>query len=155
MLPITQPDDCWIGVRIAFLLLCCGFVAFSPVALAETRTDSERLERLERAVDLLQRRNAELEAEVKSLKKEKTSAPAPLTTDKRSHFVPDSKSYVEKSETTEEKKPIYVIPGASEIKLALGGFIQMQYEAGDVFAFEGRFGSAAIDDRFRLRRARS
>jgi phosphate-selective porin OprO/OprP len=30
----------------------------------------------------------------------------------------------------------------------------MQYEAGDAFAFEGRFGSAAIDDRFRLRRAR-
>ena len=55
---------------------------------------------------------------------------------------------------TEEKEPIYVVPAGSEIKLALGGLLQTQYEAGDVSAFEGRFGSAAIDDRFRLRRMR-
>ena len=92
---------------------------------------------------------------MKTLKKEKTSPPKNLTSEKRSRFVPDSKSFVaDKTETTEEKKPLYVVPAASEVKLALGGFIQMQYEAGDVFAFEGRFGSAAIDDRFRLRRAR-
>ena len=77
-----------------------------------------------------------------------------MAPDKRSKFVPDSKAYVENKETVEEKKQIYVVPGASETKLVLGGFIQMQYEAGDVFAFEGRFGSAAIDDRFRVRRAR-
>ena len=46
------------------------------------------------------------------------------------------------------------MPAGSEIKLALGGLLQTQYEAGDVSAFEGRFGSAAIDDRFRLRRMR-
>src|SRR5438105_7027846 len=139
---------------IVVALLCFGF-AVSPAAFAETKTDSERLERLERAVELLQKRNTELEAEVKSLKKEKPSPPKNLTSEKRSRFVPDSKSSVaEKTETTEEKKPLYVVPAASEVKLALGGFIQMQYEAGDVFAFEGRFGSAAIDDRFRLRRAR-
>ena len=120
--------------------------------------EAQRLERLERAVDLLQRRNAELEAEVRSLKKEKLPAPkspAPLAEEKRSHFTPDSKgTVVEKTEVTEEKKPVYVVPGASEIKLTLGGLLQVQYEGGDVFAFEGRFGSAAIDDRFRLRRAR-
>jgi phosphate-selective porin len=139
---------------VAFILIL-GF-AFSPAVLAETRSESERLERLERAVELLQQRNAELEAEVKSLKKDKPTRPAAaLAEERKSHFVPDSKSaVVEKSETTDEKKPVYVIPGASETKLTLGGFIQMQYEAGDVFAFEGRFGSAAIDDRFRLRRAR-
>ena len=139
---------------VVVALLCFGF-AVSPAAFAETKTDAERLERLERAVELLQKRNTELEAEVKSLKKEKTSPPKSLTSEKRSRFVPDSKSSVaEKTETTEEKKPLYVVPAASEVKLALGGFIQMQYEAGDVFAFEGRFGSAAINDRFRLRRAR-
>jgi phosphate-selective porin len=80
---------------------------------------------------------------------------APLNAEKRSRFVPDSKSaIVEKTETTEEKKPVYVVPGASEIKLTLGGLLQTQYEAGDVFAFEGRFGLAAIKDRFRIRRAR-
>jgi phosphate-selective porin OprO/OprP len=140
------------SVAVGFLCFC---FAVSPAAFAETRSDSERLERLERAVELLQKRNAELEAEVKSLKNEKPAPPKSMSSEKRSHFVPDSKSVVaDKTETTEEKKPLYVIPGASEIKLALGGFIQMQYEAGDVFAFEGRFGSAAIDDRFRLRRAR-
>ena len=132
--------------------LCFGAFALSGFA-AEAKTDSERLEKLERAVELLQKRNAELEQEVKSLKKEKPSAPT-LSETKRSRFVPDSKSYVEKTETTVEKKPVYVVPGASEIKLMLGGFLQTQYEAGDVFAFEGRFGSGAIKDRFRLRRAR-
>jgi phosphate-selective porin OprO/OprP len=36
----------------------------------------------------------------------------------------------------------------------LGGFIQMNFEDGDVSAFEGRFGQTALKDRFRLRRAR-
>jgi hypothetical protein len=138
---------------LGFTLFCLGFAA-PRLAAAEARSDSERLEKLERAVELLQMRNAELEAEVKSLRNEKHSAPKNLTGEKRSHFVPDSKSAVVEQTETKEKPP-YVIPGASEFKLTLGGFIQMQYEAGDVFAFEGRFGSAAIDDRFRLRRAAS
>lgn len=121
--------------------------------VAETKSDSERLEKLERAVELLQKRNAELEQEVRSLKKQKPSPPV-MSEENRSRFVPDTKSYVEKVETTEEKKPVFVVPGASEIKLVLGGLLQTQYEAGDVSAFEGRFGSGAIDDRFRIRRMR-
>jgi phosphate-selective porin OprO/OprP len=144
---------------VALCVLCLVALPFQS-AIAETKSDSERLEKLERAVELLQKRNAELEQEVQSLKKQKSSttvsasAPAPLATEKQSHFVPDPKSYVEKTEVKEEKKPVYVVPGASEIKLTLGGLLQTQYEGGDVFAFEGRFGSAAIDDRFRVRRAR-
>jgi phosphate-selective porin OprO and OprP len=145
---------------VSAALVCLLFFTAPRLARAETKPDSERLEKLERAVELLQQRNALLEAEVKSLKKQKSSsptstaaaAPAPLQDEKRSHFVPDSKSSV--VEAVEEKKPVYVVPGASEFKLTLGGLLQVQYEAGDVFAFEGRFGSAAIDDRFRLRRAR-
>src|ERR1700716_2149582 len=153
MLPITRPNDRCTATRIAIWFLCCGILV-TPPAFAQSRTDSERLERLERAVELLQKRNAELEQEVKSLKKEKPSAPAPLSAEKRSRFVPDSKSYVEKSETTEEKKPVYVVPGGSEYKLTLGGYIQANFEGGDVSAFEGRFGLTALKDRFRLRRAR-
>lgn len=140
-------------------MLC--LVAFPfQTGLAETRSDSERLEKLERAVELLQKRNAELEQEVQSLKKQKspttvsTSTPAPSATETQLNPVPDSKSYAGKTEVTEEKKPIFVVPAASEIKLSLGGLLQTQYEAGDVSAFEGRFGSGAIDDRFRVRRAR-
>ncbi len=54
----------------------------------------------------------------------------------------------------EEKPRIYVTPRASEFKLVLGGYIQMNLEDGDVSAFEGRFGQTALKDRFRLRRAR-
>ena len=133
------------------IIALCGCALALPGFAAEAKSDSERLEKLERAVELLQKRNAELEQEVKSLKKEKP-VPTSLSESKKTKFVPDSKSYVET--TVEEKKPIYVVPGASELKLTLGGFLQAQYEAGDVFAFEGRFGSAAIKDRFRIRRAR-
>ena len=131
-----------------------GFTLAAPAAeSAAAKSDSERLEKLERAVELLQQRNAELEQEVKSLKKQKSPAPT-LSAEKRSKFVPDSKSDVVKTEATEEKKPIYVLPGGAEFKLTLGGYIQANLESGDVSAFEGRFGLTALKDRFRLRRTR-
>ena len=51
---------------------------------------------------------------------------------------------------------MFAAAGATEFKLTLGGFIQTQIEAGDVLAFEGRFGTGSneIKDRFRIRRAR-
>jgi phosphate-selective porin OprO/OprP len=143
------------NVRFAIWTLALGAFALTSFA-AETRaaqSEAERLEKLEKAVELLQQRNAELEREVSSLKKQKPSAPV-LSSEKRSKFVPDGKSYVEKSETTEEKKPVYVIPGGSEYKLTLGGYVQANFESGDVSAFEGRCGLNALKDRFRLRRAR-
>ena len=66
----------------------------------------------------------------------------------------DGKTYVEKEVVLPEKPPVYVLPRGPEIKLTLGGFIQVNFEDGDVQAFEGRFGSQALKDRFRLRRAR-
>ena len=50
------------------------FVALQPLT-AQTSSDSARLEKLERAVEQLQKRNAELESEVNSLKKQTASAP--------------------------------------------------------------------------------
>jgi phosphate-selective porin len=139
------------AVRVAF---CAFFLSAFPFAVgAAEKSESERLEKLERAVELLQQRNAELEQEVKSLKKQKSPAPM-LSAEKRSKFVPDSKSAVEKTETTVEKKPVYVLPGGAEFKLTLGGYIQANFESGDVSAFEGRFGLTALKDRFRLRRTR-
>ena len=67
----------------------------------------------------------------------------------------DGKSYVEKAVVEEEKPPVLCRSArASELKLVLGGYIQANFEGGDVSAFEGRFGQTALDDRFRLRRAR-
>jgi len=118
-------------------------------------SESERLQKLERAVEQLQKRNAELEREVSSLKKQGTSAVEPGATGKRKTVVTyDGKTYVEKSVAVEEKPPIFVVPRASEFKLVLGGYIQVNLEDGDVSAFEGRFGQTALKDRFRLRRAR-
>jgi len=137
-----------LAVSVVFLLSCL------PLRAADSGlSDAERLQKLEKAVQQLQQRNADLEREVSSLKKQKPPAPV-LSAEKRSKFVPDGKSYVEKSDATEEKIPVYVVPGASEYKLTLGGYIQMNLESGDVSAFEGRFGLTALKDRFRLRRAR-
>jgi phosphate-selective porin len=118
---------------------------------AQTASQAERLEKLERAVEQLQKRNAELEAEVRSLKKQTASVPEGKMKTKVTY---DGKSYVEKALVEKEKAPLYVLQRGPELKLVLGGFIQANFEGGDVSAFEGRFGQTAVDDRFRLRRAR-
>jgi phosphate-selective porin len=117
---------------------------------AQPASESERLQKLERAVEQLQKRNAELEAEVSSLKKQQ-AAVVPEGKMK-TKIISEGKTYVEK--VVEEKPPIYVQQRGSEIKLVLGGFIQINFEDSDAFAFNGNFGQSAIKDRFRLRRAR-
>jgi len=118
---------------------------------AQTASQAERLEKLERAVEQLQKRNAELEQEISGLKKQAAVAPEGKMKTKAFY---DGKSYAEKAVVEEEKPPVFVVPRASELKLVLGGYIQVNFEGGDVSAFEGRFGQTAVDDRFRLRRAR-
>src|SRR4029453_6411672 len=124
--------------------------ALRPVA-TEAASESDRLEKLERAVEQLQKPNAELEAEVRSLKQQTAAVPDSKF---KTKVTQDGKTYVEKSVHQVEKLPIYVQPRGSELKLVLGGFVQVNFEDGDVSAFEGRFGQTALKDRFRLRRAR-
>ena len=133
-------------VLISVLLV----TALRPAAM-EAASESDRLERLERAVEQLQKRNAELEAEVRSLKQPTAAVPDGKF---KTKMIQDGKTYVEKSVPQVEKLPIYVQQRGVELKLVLGGFVQMNFEDGAVSAFEGRFGQTAIDDRFRLRRAR-
>ena len=116
----------------------------APRLGAETSSESKRIQELERAV-------AELKQEVNRLKKQAASAPEGKMKTKVTY---DGKSYVEKAVVEEEKPPVFVVPRGSEIKFVLGGFIQINFEDGDVSAFEGRFGQTAQKDRFRLRRAR-
>jgi phosphate-selective porin OprO and OprP len=123
----------------------------APRLGAQTPSESERLQKLERAVEQLQKRNAELEQEVAGLKKHAAIAPEGRMKTKVSY---DGKTYVEKAVVEEEKLPVYVQQRGSELKLVLGGFIQTNFEDGDAFAFNGNFGQSAIKDRFRLRRAR-
>ena len=132
-------------VVICLLLL----TAVGPLAAATT-SESDRLAKLERAVEQLQKRNAELEAEVSGLKAKQTAVVPEGKM--KTKIISEGKTYVEK--VVEEKLPLYVQQRGPELKLVLGGFIQVNFEDGDVSAFEGRFGQTAIKDRFRLRRAR-
>src|SRR5207249_1579335 len=130
-------------------LAAVALLAAQPLR-AESSSDTTRIEKLERAVELLAKQNVELQAEIKSLKKETASVPDGKFKKKVTY---DGKTYVEKA-VVEEKAPVYVQQRGPELKLVLGGFIQMNFEDGDVSAFEGRFGQTALKDRFRLRRAR-
>src|SRR6478736_4398051 len=133
-------------VLISILLV----IALRPVAM-KAASESDRLERLEHAVEQLQKRNAELEAEVRSLKKETAAVPDVKFKTKVNY---DGKTYVEQAVPAPEKPPLFVQQRGPELKLVLGGYVQINFEDGDVSAFEGRFGQTALKDRFRLRRAR-
>jgi hypothetical protein len=131
-----------LALRAAGLSLAAT-VLLPAQSLPAAPSESERIAQLEREI-------AELKREVSALKKEH----APIPRDKmKTESASEGKTYVEKA-VVEEKPPVYVQPRGPELKLVLGGFIQMNFEAGDVSAFEGRFGQTALDDRFRLRRAR-
>ena len=162
-----------------FMLRAAG-ISLAAIALltaqplcAESSSDTARLEKLERAVEQLQKqngaleqRNAELEQKISVLEKRTASAPDSAATrqSQKTASVPDAKfktkvtydgkTYVEKAVVEDSKPPIYVVPRGTELKLVLGGFIQANVEGGAAFAFNGNFGQTAINDRFRLRRAR-
>ena len=114
-------------------------------------SENARIEKLEQAVQALQKQNAELKSEVSSLKSKETASVPDGRFKKKVTY--DGKTYVEKA-VVEEKTPLYVQQRGPELKLVLGGFVQVNFEDGDVSAFEGRFGQTALKDRFRLRRAR-
>jgi phosphate-selective porin OprO/OprP len=131
----------WFLVQISALI---PIMLATQARGAQTSSESKRIEELERAV-------AELREEVSRLKKEAASAPEGKMKTKVTY---DGKKYVEKAVVEEKKLPIYVQQRGPELKLVLGGFVQVNFEDGDVSAFEGRFGETALKDRFRLRRAR-
>ena len=131
-------------------LLASVLAAIQPLA-AQNASESDRLERLERAVEQLQKRNSELEAEVRSLKQQTAAVPDAKF---KTKVIQGGKTYVEKAVPQPKKPPLFVQQRGPELKLVLGGFVQMNFEDGDVSAFEGRFGQTALKDRFRLRRAR-
>ena len=132
------------------LVVSVALLTIQPLDV-HSASDSERLEKLERAVEQLQKRNAELEAEVRSLKKETAAVSEGKFKTKVKY---DGKTYVEQAVPAPEKPPLFVQQRGPELKLVLGGFIQINFEDSDAFAFTGNFGQSAIKDRFRLRRAR-
>ncbi len=137
------------------VIVACGLAVLATPTLRGAENESERLEKLEAAVRVLQGENAALKNEVSELKKEKHSSHTPVSSEKLANPPADGKSYVGRKEV--EKKTVEVTAAGVETKLALGGFVQGQFEAGDVSAYDGRFPgplTVKTKDRFRLRRAR-
>ena len=81
-------------------VLASVLAAIQPLTM-QSASESDRLEKLERAVEQLQKRNAELEAEVSSLKA-KQAAVVPEGKMK-TKIISEGKTYVEK--VVEEKLP--------------------------------------------------
>jgi phosphate-selective porin len=137
-----------------FLTLAVAILFLIPPLLRAAdpadSSESQRLQKLEDAVRKLQQRNAELETEVDQLKTRGPFAPIMAKPEQKAVAGSDNKAVF----TEPTPPPVDVHPAGPEYKLTLGGFIQANYETGDVSAFEGRFGATALKDRFRLRRAR-
>lgn len=131
---------------------CLSSLICAPLHAADPppKSDAQRLENLEKAVRQLQERNSELEDEVRQLKKREPFAPTLPSTQRTVAPGNDHKAVF----SAPTPPPVDVHPGGSEYKLTLGGYIQANFEDGDVSAFEGRFGATALKDRFRRRRAR-
>jgi len=95
---------------------------------ASNTSESERIEKLERAVELLEKRNAELQAEINSLKKQTASATVVAGEGKtKTQVTYDGKTYVEKL--------VPALPGAEKWKLfpaitelELFGDMRLRYE---------------------------
>jgi phosphate-selective porin OprO/OprP len=132
--------------------LCLSSLICLPLRAADSgQSESERLQELEKAVRQLQQRNAALESEVQQLKSKSGPFAPILPNPERKLAAGNDNKAVFAAPTP---PPVDVHPGGSEYKLTLGGYIQANFEDGDVSAFEGRFGTTALKDRFRLRRAR-
>jgi hypothetical protein len=111
------------GVSLAATVL----VAAHPVRAQSS--DSARIEKLEQAVELLEKQNANLKAEVNSLKKHEASAPnvvpgGPTKTE----IVYDGKTYVEKSVPLEKSSADKWKLSTSITEMELYGDIRLRYQ---------------------------
>jgi len=100
-------------------LLAIVLAAIQPLTI-QSASESDRLEKLEHAVEQLQKRNTELEAEVRSLKQQTAAVPDSKF---KTKITDDGKTYVEKAVPPAEKPPLFVLQRGPELKLVLGGFI--------------------------------
>jgi hypothetical protein len=108
--------------------ICLAAIMFLPLQSlrAEPSSDSERLQKLEQAVEQLQKRNAELEKEVSSLKKQTASAP-PAEGPTKTQKVYDGKTYVEKEVPVEKTAADKWKLSTPITELELFGDIRLRY----------------------------
>ena len=112
------------GAGLAAIVLVNG----QPLR-AESSSDTARIEKLERAVEQLQKRNAELEQEVSSLKKHAAPVPAVAVKGKtKTQVTYDGKTYVEKSVPVEKSSEDKWKLSSSISEMELYGDIRLRYQ---------------------------
>src|SRR5260370_40595642 len=103
------------------------FLTAHPVRAQSS--DNARLEKLESAVELLEKQNAELKAEIGSLKKHETSAPKVAAEGPtKTEISYDGKSYVEKTVPLEKSSADKWKLSTSITELELYGDIRLRYD---------------------------
>jgi hypothetical protein len=118
-----------------FVLRAAGVSLAATISLAaqplkaQAASDAERIEKLERAVEALQKRNADLEAEVSGLKKH--PAPAPAVAGEgptKTEIVYDGKTYVEKVVPLEKSAADKWKLSTSISEMELYGDLRLRYQ---------------------------
>lgn len=116
-------------LKAALTIFILAVVAGKPKLQAETSSDSDRIEKLERAVEQLQKRNSDLEAEVKTLKKQNAFAPAsPAEGPTKKQTTYDGKTYVEKSVPVEKSAADKWKLSTPITELEIFGDVRLRYE---------------------------
>ncbi len=95
---------------------------------AQASSDADRIEKLERAVQALQQRNAQLESEVSGLKKTQNAfaGPAPHEGKMKTVVTSDGKNYVEKLVPDLGAEKWKLFPALTELELY--GDMRLRYE---------------------------
>ena len=98
---------------------------------AQASSDSARLEKLERAVELLEKQNAQLQAEISSLKKHSAPAPAAVAEGKtKTQVTYDGKNYVEKLVPDLGGSKWKLFPAITELELFGDARLRYEYRGG-------------------------
>jgi hypothetical protein len=98
---------------------------------AQSVSDNARLEKLERAVEMLQKQNAELKAEISSLKKHSAPAPAVVAEGKtKTQVAYDGKNYVEKPVPDLGGSKWKLFPAITELELFGDARLRYEYRGG-------------------------
>src|SRR5438874_386792 len=90
-------------------------------------SDAERLQKLEQAVNQLQKRNAELEQEISGLKKRTSWAPVAGEGKTKTEVAYDGKTYVEKSVPVEKLSADKWKLSTSTTEIELYGDVRLRY----------------------------
>ena len=101
----------------------------APPLRAQASSDTARIEKLERAVEMLEKQNADLKAEISSLKKHPVSTSGPMVEGKRKTEVTyDGKTYVEKVVPVEKSAADKWKLSTSISELELYGDVRLRYQ---------------------------